>query len=112
MAVARRHLKNDVDQRMLNVAMAGQVFLPEKDILALEPKALSGFIEELRKSETQTRHLRKRLEALRDKSARACPACGRPVAGRSDAIYCGPECRVRAHRESRRNGLSRIKSTS
>ncbi len=112
MAVARRHLKNDVDQRMLAMATGGQVFLPEKDLLALNPKGLSGFIEELRKSETQTRHLRKRLEALQDKSARACPACGRPVAGRSDAIYCRSECRVRAYRESRRNGYSRIKSIS
>ncbi len=112
MAVASRHLKNDADKRMHSAATSGQVFLPDKDLLALNPKGLSVFIEELRKSETQTRQLRKRLEALRDKSVRACPACGRPVAGRSDAIYCSPECRVRAHRESRRNGCSRIKSAS
>jgi hypothetical protein len=37
------------------------------------------------------------LGPLTDKQ-RDILGCGGPVAGRADAVYCGPACRVRAHR--------------
>ncbi len=107
MAISRRHLKNDVDQRMNAIVLGTQAWVPPKDIQALNPKALDGFIEGLRKGEAMTRKLRERLESLQSPVSRVCPQCGRPVVGRSDAVYCTTHCRVRAHRESRRNDSSR-----
>ena len=107
MAVPRRHLKNDPDWRIVDVVSGTHVWMPDKDLRALDPKMLDGLIEDLRKGEAMTRKLRERLEALRNTSARECPSCGRPVVGRSDAIYCTGSCRVKAHRESRRNDSSR-----
>lgn len=85
---------------MLHCASAGQVFMTERDIQALTRKNLPHWIAELRESEAMTRRLRKRLEALQDEIEKPCPVCGRPVAGRSDAVYCGSSCRLRAHRTS------------
>ncbi len=80
-----------------------EVWLPEQELRALDPKNLDYFIDRLSYIETTTRNLRNRLEGIRDGSERTCPVCGRPVAGRADAIYCEANCRVRAYRESQRN---------
>jgi hypothetical protein len=112
MTVSRRYLKNDPDRLMYNNVLGTHVWMSEKNLQALNPKALDGFIEDLRKGEAMTRKLRERLEALRSKSARKCPSCGRPVVGRSDAIYCTTPCRIKAHRESRRNDSSRNSEAS
>ena len=65
--------------------------------LTQAPEWIAG----LRRGETAVRHLRKRLEALRDDVQRTCPVCGAAVSGRPDAVYCGSPCRVRAHRQSK-----------
>ena len=44
-----------------------------------------------------------RIEALQAGDDRSCPVCGKPVGGRSDAVYCGSDCRVKAFR-SRHKG--------
>jgi hypothetical protein len=63
------------------------------------------WVDQLRRAETLIRRHRKRLEALRDgRAPRRCPACGGPVAGRADAVYCGDVCRLRAYRDRVRPG--------
>jgi ferredoxin len=101
MAQSRRWLKNDPDRRMLAVVQNTRAFFPEKDIQALDRRNLDHWIAELRKGEADVRRLRIRLEALQAEVDRPCRLCGRPVAGRADAIYCTSECRVRAHRKAR-----------
>jgi DNA repair exonuclease SbcCD ATPase subunit len=102
MGLSGKRLKNDPDRRMGMLVAGTHVFLPEKDIQALTRSNLDHWISELRQGETEVRQLRKRLEALRDQSARSCPVCGRPVTGRPDAIYCEATCRIRAHRQAQR----------
>lgn len=101
---SRRTLKNDPDRRITDAVIRGQVWFPEKDILGADRKNLDWWIAELRKSEAMTRQLRKRLEALRDESERACPVCGRIIRGRRDAVYCEAACRIKAHRQAKRDG--------
>jgi ferredoxin len=102
MVMPQRRLKNDPDRRMDMLVTNTNVLFPLKDFEHLNRKNLDYWITELRKGETSVRHLRKRLEALRDGSERTCPACGRPVTGRPDAIYCTTNCRVRAHRQAKK----------
>ena len=75
-------------------------FWPDSELAKLAGNDnLGWWIGHLRAAEASIRRHRKRLEALRDGIAPpACPGCGGPVAGRADAVYCGPACRVRAHR--------------
>jgi hypothetical protein len=96
----RRRLKNDSDARMVHIVEAAAAWLPEKDIQTLDRSNLPYYIAKLREAETRTRQLRKRLEALQAGVERPCPACGRPVQGRADAVYCSTNCRVRSHREN------------
>lgn len=104
MAVSRKRLKNDVDRRMDNAVSMSQVFMTEKDIQAVTRANFDYWISELRKGEQMTRKLRKRLEALRDKSSeRSCPVCGQPVVGRPDAVYCEAMCRIRAYRQAQKS---------
>jgi hypothetical protein len=102
MVLSQRRLKNDPDRRLDALVTRTKVFLAPKDLDQLTRKNLDHWITELREGETSVRHLRKRLEALRDGVERTCPACGRPVTGRPDAIYCTTECRVRAHRQAKK----------
>ncbi len=102
MFLPQGRLKNDPDRRMDNVAAMAQARFPEKDLQALNHKNFEFWIEELRAGETSIRRLRKRLEALHTKVEKQCPACGRPVVGRSDAIYCNSKCRLRAHRMAKK----------
>ncbi len=81
----------------------GVVLLEDEHYEVLDRTNLDYWIGELRSSEASVRRLRKRLEALRDEVGRLCPVCGRPVIGRADAVYCGSNCRIRAHREARRD---------
>jgi hypothetical protein len=100
--VARRTLKNDVDRRMDVVVRSTNVFMSERDILALDRRNLSYYIETLRVGEAEVRKLRKRLEALQAGVEKVCARddCQHPVAGRSDARYCSDRCRIHAHRRS------------
>src|SRR4051794_8730901 len=100
----RVRFKNDQERRVAQFAGAAQAFMPEKDIQQLTRATLDYLITELRNGETNVRRLRKRLEALRDQSERPCPVCDRPVTGRPDAIYCNAACRIKAHRQARRDG--------
>ncbi len=84
--------------------MATDASFPEKDFAALDRRNLDFWIADLIRSEASVRRLRRRLEAIRDGSEKTCPTCGRSFAGRADAIYCEPACRIRAHREAKRNG--------
>ena len=84
------------------VVVSTGVSFPASDFDRLNRRHLDGWIVDLAKGEAAVRRLRKRLEALRNESTRACPVCGRPVAGRSDAVYCSSACRVRAHRDAHR----------
>jgi hypothetical protein len=103
MASSRRYLRNDPERRMTEAVIA-QGFPPEfwpgSELAKLAGNDnLGWWIGHLREAEASIRRHRRRLEALRDGSMpRACPGCGGPVAGRADAVYCGPACRVRAHR--------------
>jgi hypothetical protein len=103
MASSRRHLRNDPERRMTEVVIAQGFpdgFWPGSELAKLAGNDnLGWWIGHLREAEASIRRHRRRLEALRDGSTpRACPGCGGPVAGRADAVYCGPACRVRAHR--------------
>ena len=103
MASSRRHLRNDPVRRMTEAVIA-QGFAggswPDSELAKLAGNDnLGWWIGHLREAEASIRLHRKRLEALRDGiPPRTCPGCGGPVAGRADAVYCGPACRVRAHR--------------
>ena len=84
---------------MLKIVIGTQVAQwSEKELQALNRNGLDDWIADLRRGETAVRHLRKRLEALRDEVQRICPVCGAAVSGRPDAVYCGSKCRLRAHR--------------
>ncbi|WP_219413939.1 hypothetical protein [Pseudonocardia nigra] len=74
--------------------------LHSEQLRTLTPRQLAPLIGELRKGEAAIRKLRQRLEALQSGLDRVCARedCTRPVAGRADARYCGPDCRLRAHR--------------
>jgi hypothetical protein len=101
----RQRLAKDPDARLEGMLQHNvEVWLPQQQLEALDPRNLDYFIDSLSRTETATRNLRNRLEAIRDGVERTCPVCGRPVAGRSDAIYCESNCRIRAHREAKRNG--------
>jgi hypothetical protein len=106
MAVRRQHLKNDPDRRMDMLVAGTRVFLPEKDVLALDRRNLDQWIAELRRGESEVRQLRQRLEALQAEVDRPCPGpgCRRQVTGRADAVYCSSGCRVRAHRRAKGSG--------
>lgn len=103
MASSRRHLRNDPVRRMTE-AVITQGFAggswPDSELAKLAGNDnLGWWIGHLREAEASIRLHRKRLEALRDGiPPRTCPGCGGPVAGRADAVCCGPACRVRAHR--------------
>jgi hypothetical protein len=88
---------------MYEIVGAAQAEMVERDIQRLDLKHLPHWIEGLREAETKVRHLRKRLEALQDPLAPTCPGCGRVVSGRADARYCSTNCRVTAHRRSKRD---------
>ena len=101
----RQRLAKDPDARLEGMLQHNvDVWLPQEQLRALDPRNLDYFIDSLRRTETTTRNLRNRLEAIRDGAERPCPVCGRPVVGRADAIYCETNCRIRAHREGKRNG--------
>ena len=94
----RRHDPNRIVRQAVQ-ALEGLVLGIELvDFAGLDHRWLDEWIAGLRVGETGMRRLRKRLEALRDSATRLCPVCGRPVAGRADAVYCSGNCRVRAHR--------------
>jgi hypothetical protein len=88
-----------IDQAVLAQGINDRCW-PDADLAQLAGhQNLTWCISHLHEAETSLRRFRKRLEALRDgESPRLCPACGAPVTGRADAIYCGTRCRVRAHR--------------
>lgn len=98
--------KFDPVRRMGNTVLAQGVNAEHwTDAQLTELAGLAGdedlvwWIGHLREAGTSVRRFRKRLEALREGvTARVCPGCGGPVAGRADAVYCGSTCRVRAHR--------------
>lgn len=99
-----RRLEKDPDARLEGQLRHNvELFLPQAQLLALDPRNHDWFIDQLRHVETTTRELRHRLEAIRDGSEKTCPVCGRPVVGRADAVYCESNCRIRAHREAKRN---------
>ncbi len=102
MGTPRKLLKNDPDRRMSAMVEMTAVGMPERELQQLDRANLDQWIAGLRHGERKVRHLRKRLEALRDQSHRTCPVCGRPVTGRPDAVYCDSSCRVRAHRRARK----------
>ena len=93
-------LRNDADRRMAEVIKNLRFAVAPLGVAEVSRGNLDTWIRELRDREASVRRLRKRLEALRDGDGRSCPACGRPVLGRADAIYCSSLCRIRAHRRS------------
>jgi hypothetical protein len=100
----RRRLERDPDARLEGMLRHNvELFVPQQQLHNLDPRNLDYFIDELRHVEATTRELRQRLEAVRDGQEKKCPVCGRPVVGRADAIYCESNCRIRAHREAKRN---------
>ena len=104
----RRPLKYDPVRRMTELVLSQGFpagFWPDSELAKLAGNdGLGWWIGHLREAEASIRRHRKRLEALRDGIApRVCPGCGGPVVGRADAVYCGPVCRVRAHRARAQN---------
>jgi hypothetical protein len=93
-------LRNDADRRMAEVISSLRFAVAPLGVGGVSRGNLDTWIRELREREASVRRLRRRLEALRDGDGRTCPACGRPVLGRADAIYCSSLCRIRAHRGS------------
>jgi hypothetical protein len=102
--VRKREVRNPASERLLRVVLHSESFshYSDTDLAELSADDLDYFIAELGKGETRIRQLRKRMEALQNGARRACPQCGRLVAGRPDAIYCDSGCRVRAYRARRK----------
>lgn len=94
-----RTLKHDADKRMgWVVTNANPEGFPDADLAKLDRDRLPAWIEELKQAEAATRLLRYRLEDLLREQERRCHACGGPVTGRRDRVYCGATCRKRANR--------------
>lgn len=85
---------------LVNAIVVPGVFPRDLDTAGLSKRSLDSSVRRLREMETRLRRFRKRLEALQAGDDRKCPACGKPVAGRTDKVYCSTACRIRAHRGS------------
>jgi hypothetical protein len=98
----RRVLRTDADRRTEKLVTGIVIpFVRPDDLDGVSRVNLERWTRQLRDRETQLRQIRKQLEALQSKDSRACPVCGRPVAGRPDKVYCSASCRIRAHRGSK-----------
>ena len=104
-------LRNDPDQRMLNVVtMAVLDDVSQRiDLSELDREQLPFYIGELKRAETVARQLRRQLEALLSGSDRRCPVCDEVVTGRTDRVHCGATCRQRSVRA---NEVSTVTSTA
>lgn len=98
MSKGHRLLRLDPDRRMEMVVTSAAADFPAEDLPKLDREQLPAWIDGLREAEAATRQLRYKLEALARGGERKCWACGGPVVGRSDRVYCSATCRQRGHR--------------
>lgn len=93
-----KQLRNDPDRRMHSVVINAAASFPAADLPHLDRGHLPNWIDGLREAEASTRRLRYQLEDMLREQERRCHACGGPVVGRRDRVYCGATCRQRGHR--------------